>query len=396
MKIAILGMGTVGSGVIKVIQENQERIKLFANEGIEVTHVFAKDVNNQHGADFSNITVTTDIDEVLNSGVELVVEVMGGIDFTYSLHKIFLANGIHVVSANKDMLALHINELAQIGNDNQAQLAYEASSAGGIPIINALTYGLQSNVISRVMGILNGTTNYILSKMTQEGASYEDALAQAQELGYAEKDPTNDVEGFDARRKIALLSRIAYNLDINVDDVEVRGISSVSIDDIEFGKKAGLTMKLLGKSEFNQGTLSIHVEPVFLPANHQLATVDGAANAVYVNGNAFGETMFYGPGAGSLETASAVVSDVMNIMKFGFVGNLVVEDKATISQESDGGAYYIRFNSKEAADSFSLNSEVVGEAAGQWVVLADALTDSQVQQLKESDQVDAVYSVIND
>lgn len=396
MKIAILGMGTVGSGVLKVIQENQDHIRKFADESIEVTHVFGNSINDQHDLDLSNITVTSDLNDILESDVELVVEVLGGIDFTYSVHKKFLANGIHVVSANKDMLALHINELAKIGNDNRAQLAYEASSAGGIPIINALTYGLQSNVISRLMGILNGTTNYILSKMTTEGTSYVDALAQAQELGYAEKDPTNDVEGYDARRKIALLSRIAYNLDINEDEIEVRGISSVATEDLEYAKQAGLVMKLLGKSEYQKDSLSINVEPVFLPATHQLATVNGAANAVYVNGNAFGETMFYGPGAGSLETASAVVADIMNIMKFGFVGNLVVEDKAAVSQESSEGTYYIRFASKEAAELLGIEGQLISDNKGQWVILVENLTSSQVQQLSESDQVEAYYSLIKD
>ncbi|XJS10132.1 homoserine dehydrogenase [Aerococcaceae bacterium WGS1372] len=396
MKIAILGMGTVGSGVLKVIQENQKHIKKFADELIEVTHVFGNSINDQHNLDLSNITITSDLNDILESDVELVVEVLGGIDFTYSVHKQFLAQGIHVVSANKDMLAIHINELAQIGNDNRAQLAYEASSAGGIPIINALTYGLQSNIISRLMGILNGTTNYILTKMTAEGTSYEDALAQAQELGYAEKDPTNDVEGYDARRKIALLSRIAYDLDIQEEEIEVKGISSVSTEDLEYGKQAGLVMKLLGKSEYKGDSLSINVEPVFLPVDHQLATVNEAANAVYVNGNAFGETMFYGPGAGSLETASAVVADIMNIMKFGFVGNLVVKNKAKISQESSEGAYYIRFTSKEAAESLAIQGKLISEDKGHWVILADDVTNAQVQQLKTSDQVEVIYSLIRD
>lgn len=396
MKIAILGMGTVGSGVIKVIQENQEHIKRFANEEIEVTHVFAKSVNNLHNADFTNIIVTEDIEEVLQSGVELVVEVMGGIDFTYSLHKKFLSNGIHVVSANKDMLAIHINELATIGNENKAQLAYEASSAGGVPIINALTYGLQANVISRVMGILNGTTNYILTKMTQEGASYQDALYDAQALGYAEKDPTNDVEGYDARRKIVLLSRIAYNLDIDVEEVPVKGISSVSIDDIEYAKKVGLVLKLLGKSEYDQENLAISVEPVFLPEKHQLAAVNNALNAVYVNGNAFGETMFYGPGAGSLETASAVVADIMNIMKFGFVGNLTVDNKAVISHGNHADSYYVRFNSKEAVDAFNLNYDVVESNDSAFVVITDDTEVSTVDALRNSDNVDAIYNVIKD
>ena len=187
MKIAILGMGTVGSGVIKVIQENQVEIQQFTNEAIEVSHVFAKTINNQHDADFQNVIVTENIDDILNSDVELVVEVMGGIDFTFGLHQKFLSKGIHVVSANKDMLAVHIKELAKIGDENKAQLGYEASCAGGIPIINALTYGLQANKVNRVMGILNGTTNYILTKMTQDAWSYDKALKDAKKKGMLKK-----------------------------------------------------------------------------------------------------------------------------------------------------------------------------------------------------------------
>lgn len=395
MKIAILGMGTVGSGVIKVIQDNQQIIEQFNNEPLEVTHVFTKAVNNQHNADFSNITITENIDDIINSGVELVVEVMGGIDFTFSLHQKLLSNGIHVVSANKDMLALHIKELSEIGNENNAQLAYEASCAGGIPIINALTYGLQANKINRVMGILNGTTNYILTKMTQDGWEYQRALEEAQAKGYAEKDPTNDVEGLDARRKIALLSRLAYKLDVNLEDIPVKGISGVETKDIEIAKANGLTMKLLGKSEYNGDKLNISVEPVLLADRHQLATVNDAANAVYVNGNAFGETMFYGPGAGSLETASAVVSDVMNVMKFGFVGNLTVDKVAQISQGDQASSHYVRFASQEAAEKFGLDYKVMSNESD-FVVIAGTISANTLDKLHNSSDVLAIYAVIND
>ena len=395
MKIAILGMGTVGSGVIKVIQENQVEIQQFTNEAIEVSHVFAKTINNQHDADFQNVIVTENIDDILNSDVELVVEVMGGIDFTFGLHQKFLSKGIHVVSANKDMLAIHIKELAKIGDENKAQLGYEASCAGGIPIINALTYGLQANKINRVMGILNGTTNYILTKMTQDAWSYDKALKDAQEKGYAEKDPTNDVEGLDARRKIALLSRIAYKQNLNVEDIPVRGISQVSVKDLEYAQAAGLTMKLLGKSEFHGDKVQISVEPVLLPNNHQLATVNDAANAVYVNGNAFGETMFYGPGAGSLETASAVVSDVMNIAKFGFVGNLIVEEDANIDIAGEAASYFIRFAKGQTEVQLDANYKVVAEE-DELVILTEDMSANALEQLENSHQVEAVYVVIKD
>ena len=395
MKIAILGMGTVGSGVIKVIQENQVEIQQFTNEAIEVSHVFAKTINNQHDADFQNVIVTENIDDILNSDVELVVEVMGGIDFTFGLHQKFLSKGIHVVSANKDMLAVHIKELAKIGDENKAQLGYEASCAGGIPIINALTYGLQANKVNRVMGILNGTTNYILTKMTQDAWSYDKALKDAQEKGYAEKDPTNDVEGLDARRKIALLSRIAYKQNLNVEDIPVRGISQVSVQDLEYAQAAGLTMKLLGRSEYHGDKVQISVEPVLLPNNHQLATVNDAANAVYVNGNAFGETMFYGPGAGSLETASAVVSDVMNIAKFGFVGNLIVEENANIDLVGEAASYFIRFAQGQTEVQLDVNYKVIADE-DELVIITEDMSANALEQLENSHQVEAVYVVIKD
>ncbi|MBA5729443.1 homoserine dehydrogenase [Aerococcaceae bacterium INB8] len=395
MKIAILGMGTVGSGVIKVIQENQMEIQQFTNEPIEVSHVFAKTITNQHDADFQNVIVTENIDDILNSDVELVVEVMGGIDFTFGLHQKFLSKGIHVVSANKDMLAVHIKELAKIGDENKAQLGYEASCAGGIPIINALTYGLQANKINRVLGILNGTTNYILTKMTQDAWSYDKALKDAQEKGYAEKDPTNDVEGLDARRKIALLSRIAYKQNLNVEDIPVRGISQVSVQDLEYAQADGLTMKLLGKSEYHGEKVQISVEPVLLPNNHQLATVNDAANAVYVNGNAFGETMFYGPGAGSLETASAVVSDVMNIAKFGFVGNLIVEEDANIDLAGEAASYFIRFAKGQTEVKLDVNYKVIADE-DVLVIITEDMSANALEQLENSHQVEAVYVVIKD
>ncbi|MGO1491942.1 MAG: hypothetical protein ACTHWP_03540, partial [Ruoffia tabacinasalis] len=217
----------------------------------------------------------------------------------------------------------------------------------------------------------------------------------AQEKGYAEKDPTNDVEGLDARRKIALLSRIAYKLNLNVEDIPVRGISQVSVQDLEYVQAAGLTMKLLGKSEYHGDKVQISVEPVLLPNNHQLATVNDAANAVYVNGNAFGETMFYGPGAGSLETASAVVSDVMNIAKFGFVGNLIVEEDANIDIAGEAASYFIRFAKGQTEVQLDANYKVVAEE-DELVILTEDMSANALEQLENSHQVEAVYVVIKD
>lgn len=347
MKIAILGLGTVGSGVLKVIQDNAKHIQEQIGEPLEVTHVFGEHLLNLHHSDLSQIKQVNDIDELLEEPIDLVIEVLGGVDFTYEVHKKFLSRGIHVVSANKDMLALHIDELAQIANENQAQLAYEATSAGGIPIIHNLQYTLRANKISRVLGILNGTTNYILTKMTQEGLGFDQALEEASQKGYAEADPTNDVDGFDAQRKITLLSRLAYNRKVDLNKVSVKGIREVDIQDIEIAKAYGYVMKLLGVSEFDGEQLAISVQPTFLPSSHQLAAVHNAMNGVFINGNAVGETMFYGPGAGSLETASAIVGDTMNIAQLGYVGNTIPSEEATTTNEFTKHPYYFRFETKE-------------------------------------------------
>ncbi|MBR7927438.1 homoserine dehydrogenase [Aerococcaceae bacterium zg-ZUI334] len=339
MKIALLGLGTVGGGVLKILQSQPK------TSHIEIEYIFAREIKDK-SLNLNNIKVTDDINEILESDVDLVVEALGGVEFPYDIHRKCLAKGKHVVTANKDLLALHLDELAELGNQHQAQIGYEASCGGGIPIIQVLEHHLTANHITRVMGILNGTTNYILTRMTQENWSYEQALATAQELGYAEKDPTNDVAGFDTRRKIALLSRLAYRKSVDVEDISVRGIDNVEFKDIEIAKAFGYTMKLVGRSEFDSEIVSISVEPLLLANSHTLAHVNDAKNAIFVEGDAVGETMFYGPGAGSLETASAVVADILFIERFGFMGNLIADKVAVSAQENAKKAYYFRVNNQ--------------------------------------------------
>lgn len=338
MKIAILGLGTVGGGVLKLLQKvNEAR----TDSKIDITHVLARDIKDET-LDLTGIIVTDDVDEILNSDIQLIVEVLGGVDFPYALQRKALERGIHVVTANKDMLALHLNELAQIANQHQAQIGYEASCGGGIPIIQPLQYSLNANEINKVMGILNGTTNYILTKMADEQCEYQEALAQAQALGYAEKDSTNDVEGYDAARKIAILSRLAFKVNIPLERVEVRGISQVDQQDIQLAQENGFTLKLLGKSHQLAEAIGISVEPVLLPHSHSLANVKLEKNAIFIEGDAVGQTMFYGPGAGSSETASAVVSDILFIEKFGFTGNLTTQESGHFTKSITNHRYYIR------------------------------------------------------
>jgi len=350
MKIALLGLGTVGSGVIKLIENNKLEIEREAGEEIEIEYIFSRSIRNYHDANLDGIKITNDISEIIHSDIEVAVETLGGIEFPLDIIKQFLKNGIHVVSANKDLLALHIDELEEIGKQNWAKLSYEASCAGGIPIIDTINHGFNANKITELKGILNGTTNYILTKMTKDNVSFEEALKEASEKGYAEADPTNDVEGIDAKRKIILLSRLAYKQRVDFNEISTRGIREVELQDIQFGRENGLILKLIGQSQINRktGEVYINVEPVFLPKSHPLSIVSDEKNAVYVKGDAVGESMLYGPGAGSFETASAVVSDIINTAKFGYVKNSIPENNAEIRNTPPDQSYYIRFNNHES------------------------------------------------
>lgn len=395
MKIAILGAGTVGSGVIKVIQQYNTH----AEQPIEIKYLFAKEVRDKT-LDLSQIKVTNNLQDILESDVELVVEVLGGVEFSLEVHRSCIKAGKHIVTANKDLLALHIEELAQLANDHNVQIGYEASCAGGIPIVQTLQFLLRSNTITRVLGILNGTTNYILTQMLQQQCSYETVLQQAMDLGYAEKDPTNDVGGFDARRKIALLSRLAYQQSIEVEDVSVKGIESVELIDLMIAQSIGYTLKLIGKSQKDDTGISIGVEPMLLSHHHTLSHVQNEKNAVYIQGSAVGETMYYGPGAGSLETASAVVSDILFINQFGFVGNLVTQNKAVIKEkEAVISDYYIRYTSQSNTQNDQFEqlgikvTPITTEMTQDEVLIIHNVTAEQLSILQTIIPLHAVYPI---
>lgn len=396
MNIAILGLGTVGSGVINLIKENHDKINRLTGEELTITHAYVNNVHRERDLDLTDVVVTDDIELVLNSPIDVVIEVMGGTEGTLSLLERFLRKGIHVVTANKDLLALNIDHLTRLANEHKAMLFYEASVAGGIPIIRSIEHSLNSNHLTEVLGILNGTSNYILSKMTLDGWSYDEALTQAQTLGYAEADPTNDVEGFDAQRKIALLARLAYDTTVELDEVTVRGISSVEVADLEMAQQAGLILKLLGKSAYDRDRrqLSISVEPVFLPNTHQLANVPNAQNAVFAKGNAVGEVMFYGPGAGSLETASAVVSDLMHLagIKRGAAtcANFTPVGSAEVVADTAAASYYVRFEEAGTAGTVSLHP--LETEAGN-VAITSPLTQEEFAAFSQANKLLAAYPI---
>ncbi len=322
LNIALLGLGTVGSGVVKIIEENRQQIKDTINKDIVIKHILVRDKSKKRPLNISQYHLTEDIDEILgDESIDIVIEVMGGIEPTVDWLRTALKNKKHVITANKDLLAVHLKLLEDLAESNGVALKFEASVAGGIPIVNAINNGLNANNISKFMGILNGTSNFILTKMTREQTSFEDALDEAQRLGFAEADPTDDVEGVDAARKVVITSYLSFNQVIKLNDVKLTGISGTTLSDINAADQLGFKIKLIGKGTYENGHVHASVEPTLIHKSHQLAAVENEYNAIYVIGDAVGDTMFYGKGAGSLATGSAVVSDLLNVALF-FESNL--------------------------------------------------------------------------
>lgn len=324
VNVALLGFGTVGQGTFELLVKNNELIANRTGIAIKVTKIFVRNIDK-----YSHITLpegthfTNDVAEIFDdASIQVIVEVMGGLTFARECIEKALNVKKSVVTANKDLLAEAGPYLLDLAVKNGVDLRYEASVLGGIPIIRTLYESLGGNKITEVVGILNGTTNFILSNMTEKGAGYAEVLAEAQKLGYAEADPTADVEGLDAARKLAILSSIAFNRRIFFEDVSVEGITKIDATDIAFGKEFGYTIKLLGIAKETKKGLSLNVHPSFISSNHPLASVRGSYNALYVKGNGIDDAMFYGRGAGSLPTGSSVVSDIMEIAKNIHTNNL--------------------------------------------------------------------------
>lgn len=317
VKIALLGFGTVSQGTFNLLQDNVDLITNRSGVTIEISKIFVRNPDK-----YTNITLpstaqyVTNIDDVLNDeSIAIVVELMGGTTFAKDCVEAALKHGKSVVTANKDLLAEAGPYLFDLAYKNHVDLRFEASVLGGIPIIRTLYDSLGSNRITELVGIMNGTTNFILSKMTDEGLSYGDVLKEAQDLGYAEADPTADVEGLDAARKLAILASISFNRRIFFEDVTVEGITNIDTEDISFGKEFGYNIKLIGIAKESSKGLSLNVYPAFVPLTHPLASVRGSYNAIYIKGNGIDDAMFYGRGAGSLPTGSSVVSDIMEVAK---------------------------------------------------------------------------------
>lgn len=318
VKIALLGFGTVASGVPFLLKENGDKIFQAAQSEIEVAKVLVKDEEEKArllaaGNDFNFVT---NIDQIIEDAeVSIVVELMGRIEPAKNFITRALQAGKHVVTANKDLLAVHGAELIAIAKEHGVALYYEAAVAGGIPILRTLVNSLAADKVTRVLGVVNGTSNFMMTKMVEEGWSYEDALAKAQELGYAESDPTNDVDGIDAAYKMVILSQFAFGMNVQFDQVGHKGIRNITPEDVAVAQSLGYVIKLVGSIEETPSGLSAEVTPTFLPKAHPLAGVNGVMNAVYVESIGIGESMYYGPGAGQKPTATSVVADIIRIVR---------------------------------------------------------------------------------
>lgn len=331
MYIALLGYGNVGTGVFEIIEKNNEDIS--KREGIKfiVKKILVRDAKRQRKGNAPKEIFTEDIHEILHDDkIQIIAEFLGGTEPAKDYLLEALRNGKSVVTANKEVLSKHWIELENQAKQTGAGLYYEASVAGGIPIIKAVQESLQANKITEIMGIINGTTNFILTKMTEDGQDYHSTLKEAQELGYAEPDPTADVEGFDALYKLSILSSISFHKKVGLQKIYREGISSITAEDIDYGKELGFVLKLLAIAKNNGEFVEARVHPTFIPVSHPLAAVRDSYNAIFIKGDAVGNLMFYGRGAGDLPTGSAVVSDIISAGR-----NMGVHKYSTFSEADD-------------------------------------------------------------
>ncbi|MCL2379144.1 MAG: homoserine dehydrogenase [Defluviitaleaceae bacterium] len=368
IKVGILGLGTVGTGVAKVLINNHDSIAKKVGKPVELVKVLVNDTKKQRSISLPAGVLTDKPQDVLdNPNIDIIVEVMGGIDPTKDYIIKALKNGKQVVSANKDLIATSGKELFNVAKEKNSDLLFEASVAGGIPIIRPLKECLAGNKLDRVMGIINGTTNYILTKMTQEGSAFGQVLKEAQDLGYAEADPTADIEGYDAAKKIAVLASIAFGTRITFSDVYVEGVTKIAPEDIRYAKELGYVIKLLGIANNVNDQVEVRVHPAFVPKNHPLAAVNDVFNAIFVKGDAIGEAMFFGRGAGEMPTASAVVGDVITAARnitYGTTGRIsctCFEQKPIIDMANVQSEYYIRLEVTDKPGVLASITSVLGD-----------------------------------
>ena len=388
IQVAVLGYGTVGSGVVEVIEKNKEEINKKSGEELNIKYIL--DLRDFPGDPYED-KVVHDVNRILDDPqVQIVCETMGGLRPAYDFTKRALLAGKSVCTSNKELVAAHGPELIRIAHENKCNYLFEASVGGGIPIIRPLNYSLTAEKIDAITGILNGTTNYILSKMEKEGADFADVLAKAQEKGYAEKNPEADVEGHDACRKIAILSCLMSGKNVCAENIYTEGITGITATDFIYARAMGKTIKLLGKSVNGEDGFYAMVAPFLISREHPLYMVNGVFNAVCVHGNMLGDSMYYGRGAGKLPTASAVVSDVVDCARH--IGKVIMcfwddQEVALADMERMRRRFFERVHAKrerEAIAAFGSVSVVEADVSGEFAFVTDEMSEKEFNEKAEA------------
>jgi len=392
IQVGLLGIGTVGSGTFNVLQRNQEEIKRRAGRGIEVTMVADLDVARAQGLVGPDVQVVSDARAVIaNPDIDIVIELIGGYGIAKALVMEAIAAGKHVVTANKALLAVHGTEIFAAAQAKGVMVAFEAAVAGGIPIIKALREGLTANRIQWVAGIINGTTNFILSEMRDKGLDFSVVLQEAQRLGYAEADPTFDIEGVDAAHKVTLMSAIAFGIPVQFDKAYVEGITHLGAADIKYAEQLGYRIKLLGVTKRVDKGIELRVHPCLVPTQRLIANVEGAMNAVMVQGDAVGTTLYYGKGAGSEPTASAVIADLVDITRLHTADPLnrvphlafqpnAMSDLVVLPMSDIVTSYYLRLRVADEAGVLAQLTGLLAEAG----ISIDAVLQREADQVSQA------------
>jgi len=359
VKIGVLGLGTVGGGVVNILKRNAKEISRRAGREIVVTCASARDITRERICDTQGIELTTDSLAIINNPeIDIVLELIGGTTLAKDLVLQAIDNGKHIVTANKALIALHGNEIFAKASEKGVMVLFEAAVAGGIPIIKAIREGLSGNQIEWLAGIINGTGNFILTEMRDKGRDFADVLAEAQALGYAEADPTFDVEGIDAGHKLAILASLAFGIPLQFDKVFTEGITKITRADVEYAEELGYRIKHLGIARKTEQGIELRVHPTLIPARRLIANVDGVMNAVLVQGDAVGPTLYYGAGAGAEPTGSAVISDIVDVVRvlsgdpehrvphLAFQAD-AISDITVLPAEQIQTAYYLRLSAED-------------------------------------------------
>ena len=387
IQVAVMGYGTVGSGVVEVIEKNKEEINKKSNEALNIKYIL--DLRDFPGDPYED-KIVHDVEVILNDPeVQIICETMGGLKPAYEFTKRALMSGKSVCTSNKELVATHGPELIQIAHEHTCNYLFEASVGGGIPIIRPLNYSLTAEKIDAISGILNGTTNYILTKMEREGAAFEEVLKEAQEKGYAERNPEADVEGYDACRKIAILSSLMCGKNVRYQDIYTEGITKITAADFKYAKVMDCTIKLLGLAKEENGGLYAMVSPFLISKNHPLSMVNDVFNAVCVHGNMLGDSMYYGRGAGKLPTASAVVSDVVDCARH--IGKIITcfwdaEDVKLTNVDEVERAFFVRVEKakeQEAKETFGDVKEITAGVDGEFAFVTGRMSEKEFNEKAE-------------